>query len=332
MSKQPFYYIYVLAMVAMTAYVSFIIIKYSPSPAISDGLTGRFFDTIGIYQNRGDYVKKFRNEGNVDGKKNLETLFKNIYGNENISALSRIENITIPTEKKNKIRIICLGDSFTMGYGVDKSDTWPSQLENKLNSGNEKYEVMNLGISGIGSAEELTILKSMIEYNPDIVILQFHSNDFINISEAYESVEELKNEYEKGNLEIRIDEKEKNEFGMTKNEYINYYINKMAWGIKYKTYTKEEEWNKTEPHLIKMIEITEKNNIEFIIFAFDIYNYQSTNITRLSDEYDFTFLNMKEYIHSLPLTDIRLQDYHFNPNGYDIISDELLKTLEASNN
>lgn len=45
-----------------------------------------------------------------------------------------------------KIRIICSGDSFTLGYGVGDEDTWCAQLE----ANNPGLEVINMGQGGYG--------------------------------------------------------------------------------------------------------------------------------------------------------------------------------------
>ncbi|MBZ0270081.1 hypothetical protein K8I85_18165, partial [bacterium] len=44
------------------------------------------------------------------------------------------------------IRLLCSGDSFTLGWGVDDADTWPAQLERL----DERVETINLGQGGYG--------------------------------------------------------------------------------------------------------------------------------------------------------------------------------------
>jgi len=47
--------------------------------------------------------------------------------------------------------VLCLGDSYTFGMGVNNNETYPSYLENLLNAdGNQKIRVLNAGAMDIG--------------------------------------------------------------------------------------------------------------------------------------------------------------------------------------
>lgn len=89
----------------------------------------------------------------------------------------------IPYEKpKDTFRIVSLGDSFAMGYEVDLEDTYLYQLEEKLHKlGATNVEVVNLAVSGFGTAEELIALRNEgFKYSPDLVLLGYFVNDIEN--------------------------------------------------------------------------------------------------------------------------------------------------------
>ena len=51
-----------------------------------------------------------------------------------------------PVERtKGAARIVCVGDSYTYGWGVNLEDSFPKQLERALEPGTE---VLNLGVFG----------------------------------------------------------------------------------------------------------------------------------------------------------------------------------------
>lgn len=85
--------------------------------------------------------------------------------------------------QKNKgvIRILGLGDSFTFGIGVDEKDTYLKKLEGLLTAEFQKeykIEVINAGIGGWGTAQELIYLKKEgLRYNPDLITIGFFVND-----------------------------------------------------------------------------------------------------------------------------------------------------------
>ncbi len=76
----------------------------------------------------------------------------------------------------NTFRIVCLGDSFTWGFGVRTSETFAARLESILT---EKYpaldvQVLNAGVPGYGTADQLHFLESRSEIlDPDLVLVQF---------------------------------------------------------------------------------------------------------------------------------------------------------------
>ncbi|MFC1633196.1 SGNH/GDSL hydrolase family protein [Planctomycetota bacterium] len=85
----------------------------------------------------------------------------------------------IPYEKPEGMkRIVLLGDSFGIGYGVDLEDTFSSQLENYLKKAGLQCEVVNLSVSGHGTAEQLIALREQgFRYQPDLVLIAWHGSD-----------------------------------------------------------------------------------------------------------------------------------------------------------
>jgi lysophospholipase L1-like esterase len=82
-------------------------------------------------------------------------------------------------------RILCLGDSFTFGYGVEWDETFAKILEGQLDramAGGTHWQVLNAGISGTGTANQLAYLNSEgLKYDPDFVVLCFcGANDFFD--------------------------------------------------------------------------------------------------------------------------------------------------------
>jgi hypothetical protein len=78
-------------------------------------------------------------------------------------------------------RIVCLGDSFTAGYEVDLEDCFTRVLERELTAQGRAVEVLDAGVSGFGTAEELLYLeRELIRYQPDVVVVSFYGNDLMD--------------------------------------------------------------------------------------------------------------------------------------------------------
>jgi len=78
-----------------------------------------------------------------------------------------------PEPASSKADIVFLGDSFTMGYGVDDGREFPQLLAGALGT-----SVVNMGLGGTGHGRWPLILRSEAPpFDPEIVVLQLCSND-----------------------------------------------------------------------------------------------------------------------------------------------------------
>jgi lysophospholipase L1-like esterase len=74
-------------------------------------------------------------------------------------------------------RIIFLGDSLTLGWGVEKEDTFEQRLEQAL-SETRPTEVINLGVGNYNTTQEVQLfLEKGLRYDPDLVVLFYFIND-----------------------------------------------------------------------------------------------------------------------------------------------------------
>lgn len=75
--------------------------------------------------------------------------------------------------RPNRGRIVVLGDSQAMGWGVQDEETFASVL-----AAEHGFEVFNLAVSSYGTARELLRLqREFVLRKGDIVVIQYHPND-----------------------------------------------------------------------------------------------------------------------------------------------------------
>lgn len=107
-----------------------------------------------------------------------------------INAAGMRDDREVVREKPTGVyRIAVLGDSYAEALQVDVSRTFWRLLEEKLNicrfGGDRRVEVLNFGVSGYSTAQELITLQQRVKpYTPDMVMLAFLSgNDVRDNSE-----------------------------------------------------------------------------------------------------------------------------------------------------
>ncbi len=80
------------------------------------------------------------------------------------------------------LRIACVGDSHTFGWGVWEHETWPAHLARELRAAHPErdIEVLNCGVNNYDTVQEVLWLRQQVlPYEPDLVILQFYVNDAV---------------------------------------------------------------------------------------------------------------------------------------------------------
>ena len=83
---------------------------------------------------------------------------------------------------KGKQRILFLGDSFTLGFGIPTGHRFSDVIQHSLTGA---YEVLNMGLWGYGTDQYLLTLREKgLQYNPDIVICAVYLDD-LSTDNAY---------------------------------------------------------------------------------------------------------------------------------------------------
>ena len=86
-----------------------------------------------------------------------------------------------PKDKpEGELRGVMLGDSVTMGFGVTYAETSSARLEELLEEGDDSHashQVINTGVHGYATYQELKVFERMLEFDPDFVVLGFCLND-----------------------------------------------------------------------------------------------------------------------------------------------------------
>ncbi len=101
------------------------------------------------------------------------------------------------TKPPDTVRIAVLGDSFAEAMHVPMEQTFWSLLERKLEECHaypgKHVEVMNFGVSGYGTAQELMTLRQKVwDYSPDLVLLTFTTyNDVYDNSRALSKTQDV---------------------------------------------------------------------------------------------------------------------------------------------
>jgi acyl-CoA thioesterase-1 len=73
--------------------------------------------------------------------------------------------------------IVAFGDSLTSGLGVPPEETYPAQLQRRLDKAGYRYRVINAGVSGETTAGGVRRVEWVLRNKPAIVLLELGAND-----------------------------------------------------------------------------------------------------------------------------------------------------------
>jgi acyl-CoA thioesterase-1 len=78
---------------------------------------------------------------------------------------------------EDRPRIVAFGDSLTAGLGVSPEESYPAELQRRLNAAGYRYLVINAGVSGETTAGAARRVEWVLKQRPTIVILETGGND-----------------------------------------------------------------------------------------------------------------------------------------------------------
>jgi lysophospholipase L1-like esterase len=106
-----------------------------------------------------------------------DLLYQEFRGRSNSLGFRDREHSLEPTEGGS--RALVVGDSVTMGLYVDRdTDIYTSVLEAELRRASRDVELINFGVSGYNTRQEVaTLIEKGLQFAPDLVIVQYSLND-----------------------------------------------------------------------------------------------------------------------------------------------------------
>jgi len=107
----------------------------------------------------------------------------------------------------NKKIILCFGNSLTAGYGLDENQAWPYLMQERLDSLDMPYLVVNAGLSGETSAGGLGRIDWVLNQPIDYFILELGANDMLrglDVTATYDNLQGILDKVKEKNPDIKI--------------------------------------------------------------------------------------------------------------------------------
>jgi len=80
-------------------------------------------------------------------------------------------------------RLVAIGDSITFGHRLTAEQSWPKALERLLQKEGDRWQVLNLGVTGYDTLEEAAFLDAVgVPLAPDLVVMAYCVNDLGTVS------------------------------------------------------------------------------------------------------------------------------------------------------
>lgn len=189
----------------------------------------------------------------------------------------------------NVFRISVIGDSFSFGPYLQFDDVFPKRVERwlNLNSGQPKIEVINQGVCGYSTRDEVEQVKQALNAETDVVILQITLND-AEIRPYDLRDKELEQKYHFAHLD--------NSSGLlshwrsmafllsrwhvyrSQHSYLKYF---------HDLYSDPKNWQNFSSAILEIKGLCQSKNVKLLTVLFPLLNYQ------LDDSYPFIDLHNK---------------------------------------
>jgi acyl-CoA thioesterase-1 len=91
-------------------------------------------------------------------------------------------------------KIVAFGNSLTAGAGIPAEESYPSQLQRRLDETGYRYRVINAGVSGDTTAGGLRRVDWVLKSQPQVVVLELGANDGLrglSLAQMYDNLDAI---------------------------------------------------------------------------------------------------------------------------------------------
>ncbi len=110
-------------------------------------------------------------------------------------------------EVSEKNVILFFGNSLTAGMGLEASEAFPALIQNRIDSLNYNYEVVNAGLSGETTASGKNRIEWVLNQDVDIFVLELGANDGLRgipIAETRRNLQDIIDTVKEKNPDTKI--------------------------------------------------------------------------------------------------------------------------------
>jgi lysophospholipase L1-like esterase len=213
-------------------------------------------------------------------------------------------------------RILMLGDSGTVGWGVAFDETFPKRIEKAYAEKGDKVEVINTGVGNYNTIQEVEyFLTEGYKYEPDIVVLNYSFNDAEPVPHERPPGFFVRTLYSFPFIVGGMDGVLRKFFG--KETWVDYYLHLYDDG-------KSNGWRDSRAYIRKLALYCRAHNIKLLIVSLpelhDVQDYKLQAITDLVHqaalEEGVHFADMLPYVKDQKSSALWVTPPDPHPNGY----------------
>lgn len=248
--------------------------------------------------------------------------------------------------KANKTRIVFVGDSITYGWRVTLEKTYHKQIERLLLDRGYDVDVMGMGIPGYNTIQEYYLIKeTVLDFKPDLLILQIAPNDFertVSIGKYLEGKRITLIPYHDYTIPYVIKKAQFTDFLMRNSHFFKFINLRLYWFINKRNpdYIPQDVFLLGEEnsfrHLAKIKNLLDRASIRFaaVIFPFqqrrDTGSFASLHerIHQELEKMQVPFIDLFDELNTKDFENIWIERRHPNEHGHKIASLAVLKFLE----
>ena len=232
-----------------------------------------------------------------------------------------IENLSFYDRK-----ILFLGSSITLGWGVDEDEIFTSLLQKEFNSIGDSVIVLNAGIGNYNTERYVELFfKKLKSIGASDIVIHYFINDAEDLNSG-RSNWLLKNSQLAATMWIAI---KKLSFSSKKTSLVDYYKN---------VYKNDSEgFKKMKASLEKISKYANNNNVNIYLTVIpDVhnlneypFNFIHETMNKLAEEFGIKFLDLYPAFSGIDEKDISVMpgDPHPNALGHSIMSEQIFSIL-----